>query len=91
MKHMLDEGGRHLGYICDSCGAVDFPGYRYKCAVCFDYDLCAQCHGQKEAVTHRWVGDSMGVHCDMGAWACILEQCKPVRSDGDIDASHKMQ
>ncbi|RHY36318.1 hypothetical protein DYB25_002637 [Aphanomyces astaci] len=37
--------GRHLGFICDSCGETDFGGARYNCTVCSDYDLCHRCYG----------------------------------------------
>ncbi|KAL3666547.1 hypothetical protein V7S43_008176 [Phytophthora oleae] len=38
--------GRHLGFICDSCGETDFTGARFNCAICSDYDLCAACNGK---------------------------------------------
>ncbi|RLN57086.1 hypothetical protein BBJ29_007988 [Phytophthora kernoviae] len=38
--------GRHLGFICDSCGETDFTGARFNCVVCTDYDLCATCNGK---------------------------------------------
>lgn len=34
---------QHSGVTCNSCGSVDFTGIRYKCAHCFDLDLCARC------------------------------------------------
>ncbi|CAK5034005.1 unnamed protein product [Aphanomyces euteiches] len=37
--------GRHLGFICDSCGETDFRGVRFNCRVCTDYDLCHGCFG----------------------------------------------
>ncbi|KAJ8539194.1 hypothetical protein ON010_g12677 [Phytophthora cinnamomi] len=44
--------GRHLGFICDSCGETDFTGARYNCAVCSDYDLCAACN---DAARVLWI------------------------------------
>lgn len=46
--------GRHLGFICDSCGETDFQGARFNCTECNDYDLCAKCHGEASHSTHRY-------------------------------------
>ncbi|KAL1493293.1 hypothetical protein ABEB36_011376 [Hypothenemus hampei] len=35
---------RHEGVSCDSCLKGNFRGRRYKCLVCYDYDLCALCY-----------------------------------------------
>ncbi|KAL3863517.1 hypothetical protein ACJMK2_005271 [Sinanodonta woodiana] len=35
---------RHDGVSCDSCLKGNFRGKRYKCLVCYDYDLCATCY-----------------------------------------------
>ncbi|KAI8809654.1 hypothetical protein BJ742DRAFT_771123 [Cladochytrium replicatum] len=32
------------GVICDVCNKVSFSGARYKCAECYDFDMCGQCH-----------------------------------------------
>ncbi|RWS13923.1 E3 ubiquitin-protein ligase KCMF1-like isoform X1 [Dinothrombium tinctorium] len=34
----------HEGVSCDSCEKNNFRGKRYKCLVCFDYDLCSTCY-----------------------------------------------
>ncbi|DBA03140.1 TPA: hypothetical protein N0F65_003860 [Lagenidium giganteum] len=46
--------GRHLGFICDSCGETDFTGPRYNCTMCSDYDLCQPCNAQCHEVNHRY-------------------------------------
>ena len=35
--------GVHFGVKCDKCGMLPIIGYRYKCSVCKDYDLCQNC------------------------------------------------
>jgi len=36
----------HMGVGCDNCGSKNFPGIRYKCTVCKNYDLCEKCAAQ---------------------------------------------
>merc|ERR1712018_799492 len=33
----------HHGVTCDGCDKAPIVGYRYKCVVCDDYDLCGSC------------------------------------------------
>jgi len=37
------EGKTHHGVTCDACEKQPIEGYRYKCVVCDDYDLCGSC------------------------------------------------
>ncbi|XP_062046272.1 E3 ubiquitin-protein ligase MIB2 isoform X3 [Lepus europaeus] len=37
-------GVRHPNIICDCCKRHGLRGMRWKCRVCFDYDLCTQCY-----------------------------------------------
>ncbi|XP_072464629.1 E3 ubiquitin-protein ligase MIB2 isoform X3 [Notamacropus eugenii] len=37
-------GVRHPNIICDCCKKHGLRGMRWKCKVCFDYDLCTQCY-----------------------------------------------
>jgi len=36
----------HYGIVCDGCQVSDFEGKRWKCDVCFDFDLCEKCYTQ---------------------------------------------
>uniref|UniRef100_A0A8C6P512 MIB E3 ubiquitin protein ligase 2 n=1 Tax=Nothobranchius furzeri TaxID=105023 RepID=A0A8C6P512_NOTFU len=41
-------GVRHSIVICDSCKTHGIMGMRWKCKVCFGYDLCTQCYMNKK-------------------------------------------
>ncbi|XP_013403674.1 E3 ubiquitin-protein ligase KCMF1 isoform X2 [Lingula anatina] len=47
---------RHEGVSCDSCLKGNFTGRRYKCLICYDYDLCAACY-ESGATTTRHTTD----------------------------------
>lgn len=53
----------HEGVRCDACSRTNFRGKRYKCLICFDYDLCETCY--EEGVTDT-------VHKTEHAVQCIL-------------------
>jgi hypothetical protein len=43
-----------LGVTCDSCMIWNFPGRRYKCLLCDNYDLCGMCYdGKLESQKHK--------------------------------------
>lgn len=44
---------RHNGVSCDACGKGGFSGNRYKCLVCYDFDLCSDCYSSGETGTGR--------------------------------------
>ncbi|XP_041371312.1 E3 ubiquitin-protein ligase KCMF1-like isoform X2 [Gigantopelta aegis] len=47
---------RHEGVSCDSCLKGNFRGRRYKCLICYDYDLCSTCY-EAGATTTRHTPD----------------------------------
>lgn len=38
----------HHGVRCDHCDVAPIKGARFKCAVCANFDLCAQCEAKRE-------------------------------------------
>lgn len=38
----------HEGVSCNMCMKSNFSGKRYKCLICFDYDLCTPCHEKSQ-------------------------------------------
>lgn len=48
-----------LGVSCDSCLKGNFRGRRYKCLVCYDYDLCATCYESGATNTRHTVDHPM--------------------------------
>ncbi|KAF7267945.1 hypothetical protein GWI33_018888 [Rhynchophorus ferrugineus] len=46
-------GVKHPNIVCDGCDNRGISGMRYKCTICYDYDLCYLCyHGDKHELTH---------------------------------------
>ncbi|XP_055375065.1 E3 ubiquitin-protein ligase Kcmf1 isoform X2 [Condylostylus longicornis] len=50
---------RHEGVSCDSCLKSNFTGRRYKCLICYDYDLCADCYEEGATSTRHSVDHPM--------------------------------
>ncbi|XP_075146397.1 potassium channel modulatory factor 1 isoform X2 [Haematobia irritans] len=50
---------RHEGVSCDSCLKSNFNGRRYKCLICYDYDLCADCYEEGVTSTRHMVDHPM--------------------------------
>ncbi|XP_025905731.1 E3 ubiquitin-protein ligase KCMF1 [Nothoprocta perdicaria] len=48
--------GAVSGVSCDACLKGNFRGRRYKCLICYDYDLCATCY-ESGATTTRHTTD----------------------------------
>jgi len=55
-NHGLPSGVKHDGSYCDICKQEPIYGTRWKCAECFNYDLCSACyHGDKHHLKHRFL------------------------------------
>ena len=50
-----DEGAVHQNIICDCCNTNPIIGYRFKCVVCTDYDLCAKCESRGVHKRHDFI------------------------------------
>lgn len=37
----------HARVSCDVCNKSNFKGFRYKCLICYDFDLCSECYDKK--------------------------------------------
>ena len=42
-KKYIQRGTVHSKVMCDGCGLLPIPGWRYRCVICDDYDLCENC------------------------------------------------
>merc|ERR1719187_1138947 len=47
------ESQTHHGVTCDACEKHPIEGYRYKCVVCDDYDLCGSCEAEGRHPGHN--------------------------------------
>jgi E3 ubiquitin-protein ligase mind-bomb len=48
-------GVKHPNIVCDGCKSQGICGMKYKCSVCYDYDLCYMCyHGDKHDLDHSF-------------------------------------
>ena len=61
---------RHDGVSCDSCMKGNFRGRRFKCLVCYDYDLCSNCFEAGVSTTRHSASHPM--------------QCILTRTDSDL-------
>ncbi|XP_022903103.2 E3 ubiquitin-protein ligase MIB2 [Onthophagus taurus] len=48
-------GVKHPNIVCDGCKGQGIAGMRYKCSVCYDFDLCYICyHSDKHDIAHSF-------------------------------------
>ena len=73
---------RILGVSCDFCMKSNFRGRRYKCLICYDYDLCAECY-ESNATSTRHTTDH--------AVQCILTRSMLEVAYGSGSSSRQFQ
>ena len=65
------------GVSCDSCIKGNFRGLRFKCLICYDYDLCATCYEAGATNTRHTADHPMQcilTRSDYG-WFILLYYC----------------
>eukprot|EP00794_Sanderia_malayensis_P016587 gene16587-18275_t len=63
-------GVTHNGVICNECNKSNIKGSRWKCSVCYDYDLCNRCYCKgKHSLNHAFnrIDKSRGPMVNVGA------------------------
>lgn len=70
------------GVSCDFCMKSNFRGRRYKCLICYDYDLCAECYESKATSTR---------HTTDHAVQCILTRSMLEVAYGSGSSSRQFQ
>ncbi len=49
-------GTKHENIVCDACREAPIIGMRWKCASCYDYDLCTVCYyAGKHSLEHPFL------------------------------------
>lgn len=64
----------HLGVVCDACDG-SIIGYRYKCSVCPDYDLCEECNSKNLHKEHEMTEISRPRPCPFQAFGNQAPGC----------------
>ncbi|XP_065319617.1 GATA zinc finger domain-containing protein 14-like isoform X2 [Gordionus sp. m RMFG-2023] len=55
---------KHQGVSCDSCHKNNFQGKRYKCLICYDYDLCSDCYRENLLLRQILNNDHINIDTD---------------------------
>ena len=75
----------HFGVSCRACRASPVVGWRFRCAVCVAYDLCAACHASGAHAAHPFVAVETpgGVETDASEAAAAAAEAEAAEAAED--------
>ena len=79
----------HFGVSCRACRASPVVGWRFRCAVCVAYDLCAACHASGAHAAHPFVAVETpgGVETDASEAPPAAEAAEAAAADDSVSAA----
>lgn len=74
----------HPRVICDGCGTNPITGVRYKCSVCNDFDLCADCEANTDHdATHAFLKIKTPAAAPAAIMTVLRDNGAPATADTD--------
>jgi len=81
----------HAGVTCDGCGVFPVVGSRFKCAVCHNFDYCANCEEKnKEAHPHPFVLIRTPERAPHSIQCVVREDCPIIQKSIPFNGDYKL-